>query len=142
MRGTSYWDLTVRLYSHRSLKDISLAIILREYVAKKQNLPGIRTHYEEEPWPKLSGPRLASNSLTNNGGDFVSARRLLLSRFAFPWLSQLHDLDTVFYCQIMFEACCRLAENTDVDFETTNPFDRENNKKDASTLLLSRQLYS
>lgn len=113
-------------------KDNSLAIILREYVAKQKNLPGVRTHEYAEPWPSPSTTRLAPSGVANNGGDFVSARRLLLSRFALPWLLELHGLDPAFYCQIMFDACCDIVNDEDADFESTNPLDGRSKKKDVS----------
>jgi hypothetical protein len=91
-----------------------LATILREYVARKKELPGIRSDKDIAPWPSLPNLRPGATSLSSNGGDYVTARRLLLSRFAVPWLLELHELDTAFKtlrepssldCQIMSYLC-------------------------------------
>ena len=118
-------------------KDNSLAIILREYVAKQKNLPGVRTHEYAEPWPSSSTARSAPSGSANNGGDFVSARRSLLSRFALPWLLELHSFDPAFYCQIVFDACCNIVGDEDADFETTNSLNGQNRNKDVSHIDIS-----
>ncbi|KAF9533011.1 hypothetical protein CPB83DRAFT_806739 [Crepidotus variabilis] len=97
-------------------EDDKLAIILREYIAKQNSLPGMRTSRYVPVWPSHSDNRPApSANLMSNGGDFVVARRALLSRFAVPWLLELHDLDPMLYCRIIFQHCIQAAD--DHEFE-------------------------
>ena len=42
-------------------------------------------------------------SSVNNGGDYLAARRALLSRYAMPWLLALHDQDTTAYAALIYE---------------------------------------
>ncbi|KIM49084.1 hypothetical protein M413DRAFT_21376 [Hebeloma cylindrosporum] len=94
--------------------DSNLAIILREFVAKQRNLPGVRSPQNMVPWPPYPNTRSSPSSTAGNGGDFVNARRSLLSRYALPWLSRLHALDPAFYCQTLFETCSQIAAAGDL----------------------------
>ncbi|KAF9482782.1 hypothetical protein BDN70DRAFT_800871 [Pholiota conissans] len=110
--------LAMQVLSWILAEDDSLATILREFVAKQRNLPGVRS--DLQPWPSSLGARSGSNNLASNGGDFVSARRALLSRFAFPWLSELHELDPIFYGQIVFDSCYQFSEESDIQLPVTD----------------------
>ena len=72
-----------------------------------RNAPVWPYRFDNRPGP--------SSNLTSNGGDFVVARRALLSRYAIPWLSELHDLDSGLYGRILFENCVQAAD--DREFE-------------------------
>lgn len=68
-------------------------------------------------------PGLAS--IATNGGDYVAARRSLISRFALPWLFELRNLHPEFYCQTVFDTCLQSVSSrnfTEVDIllETNN----------------------
>jgi hypothetical protein len=86
-----------------------LATILREFVTRKKELPGIRSDKDVSPWPSLPNLRPGATSLSSNGGDYVTARHLLLSRFAVPWLLELHELDSALYGQVVFDTCSEVA---------------------------------
>ncbi|KAF4615386.1 hypothetical protein D9613_003079 [Agrocybe pediades] len=105
--------LSARVLSWILDEDDNLAIILREYVAKQQPLPGVRNSRHPQTWPSSSDNRPTANSLASNGGDYVAARRSLLSRFALPWLYELHNLQPDFYCEVLFETCLQAAEEID-----------------------------
>ena len=86
-----------------------MATILREFVARKKQLPGIRSDKDIPLWPSLPDSRPGTTSLSSNGGDYVAARHSLLSRFAAPWLSELHELDPALYGQVVFDTCSEVA---------------------------------
>jgi len=86
-----------------------LATVLREFVAKKKQLPGVRSDTDIFAWPSLPDFRPGATSLSSNGGDYVTARHSLLSRFAAPWLLELHELDSVLYGQVVFDTCSEIA---------------------------------
>jgi hypothetical protein len=64
-------------------------------------------------WPLQSDRRRNSAHLPTHGGDFVVARRLILSHYASPWLRELHDLDPDLYDRIAFQSCLQMAEDQD-----------------------------
>jgi hypothetical protein len=84
-------------------------------VAKQRDLPGVRPLQSTVPWPPFPNTRSSPSSTASNGGDFVSARRSLLSRFALPWLSRLHALDPAFYCQTLFDSCSQIVAAGDLE---------------------------
>jgi hypothetical protein len=86
-----------------------LATILREFVAKKKRLPGIRSDKDIPTWPSLPDFRPRPTSNSSHGGDYVSARHSLCSRFAVPWLLKLHEVDPVLYGQAVFDTCSEVA---------------------------------
>jgi len=89
-------------------------------VPKQRTLPGVRTERNIQSWPYQSEARPGPSSLASNGGDFVAARRSLLSRFAAPWLLEFHDLYPELYSQTAFETCLEFANEQDVDHEVLN----------------------
>ncbi|KAF8964709.1 hypothetical protein BDZ97DRAFT_1815206 [Flammula alnicola] len=111
-------------------EDDNLAIILREFVAKQKRLPGVRSDRNAQPWPSPLDDRPGPINLASNGGDFVAARRSLLSRFALPWLLELHDLDPQFYCQTIFDTCSQVAADRDVEPEVADLFIQPSKRKD------------
>ncbi|KAG6850997.1 hypothetical protein H0H93_004484 [Arthromyces matolae] len=88
-------------------EDDHLAIILRDYLARGQPLPGVRFPQDPVPWPLSDGPR-PPPSTSNNGGDYLATRRALLLKYAKPWLSALHDLDPTVYASLVYESCVHL----------------------------------
>ena len=96
-------------------QDKKLAVVLREFVAKRSNLPGMRTATYPQMWPLHSDGRLNSANLSSNGGDFVVARRLILSHYASPWLLEFHNLDSDLYDRIAFQSCLQMAAERDSD---------------------------
>lgn len=69
----------------------------------------MRSDKDIPPWPSFPNFHPGANSLSSNGGDYVTARHLLLSRFAVPWLLELHELDSALYGQIVFDTCSEVA---------------------------------
>lgn len=82
-------------------------------MAKQKPLPGVRQSRHSPTWPFLSDNRPAANGLASNGGDYVASRRSLLTRFALPWLFELHNLQPDFYCEVLFETCLQAAKDKD-----------------------------
>jgi len=74
----------------------------------------MRTAGHPQMWPLTDG-RLNSANLSSNGGDFVVARRLILSRYASPWLLEFHNLDSDLYDRIAFQSCLQMATEHDSD---------------------------
>ncbi|KAK0459777.1 uncharacterized protein EV420DRAFT_1620288 [Desarmillaria tabescens] len=68
--------LTQAIISWVFAEDDNLAMILRDYVAKQQSLPGVRMADDVNPWPEARTLRHVPPSSIHNGGDYVTARRL------------------------------------------------------------------
>ncbi|OJA10550.1 hypothetical protein AZE42_03139 [Rhizopogon vesiculosus] len=101
-------EYALRRLSHAVLswifaEDDSLAKILRDFIPRGINLPGIRSSSDTPVWPTPRDARRAQTGSANNGGDYVAARRSLLSRYAARWLLALHDQDVVTYARLLFE---------------------------------------
>jgi hypothetical protein len=101
-----------------SIKDDSLATILRDYLAKQQVLPGVRPGNETLPWPSNRTLRPGPTSSTNNGGDYVASRRALLDRYASRWLQALHNLDVAMYSAFLFDISAEISDERVVRDDT------------------------
>ncbi|KAF8077923.1 hypothetical protein FPV67DRAFT_1403007 [Lyophyllum atratum] len=112
--------LTRSVVSWILAEDDHLAIILRDYLAKQKNLPGVRSAQEPAVWPSSHRTRPTPSSSVNNGGDYLATRRALLSRYTKPWLLALHDLDTTSYAALIYEACLE-ADLASADFSKSSP---------------------
>lgn len=64
----------------------------------------------------------------NNGGDYVAARRSLLSAYVIRWLNALHDRDTLMYVDLVWDTCLDMAEIDDVILQHTQLFVEEEDK--------------
>src|SRR5258706_5988095 len=73
----------------------------------------MRTAGHPQMWPLPSDGRFNSANISSNGGDFVVSRRLILSRYALPWLLEFHDLDSDLYDRIAFQSCLQMADERD-----------------------------
>ncbi|KAI0797914.1 hypothetical protein C8Q75DRAFT_845203 [Abortiporus biennis] len=93
------------------VEDDSLATILRDYVARGRNLPGVRSGVDIQPWPTHAKSRPTATS-ASNGGDYVASRRFLLSRYAAPWLLATHDHDVAMYPVLLYDILAEYAEET------------------------------
>jgi hypothetical protein len=87
-----------------------LATILRDYLAKQQVLPGVRSSNEALPWPSTQTSRPVPSSSMNNGGDYVAARRDLLNRYAARWLFALHNLDVALYGALLYDLSTEISD--------------------------------
>ncbi|KAI0703614.1 hypothetical protein BC835DRAFT_1483812 [Cytidiella melzeri] len=90
-------------------EDTSLAVILRDYVARGRNLPGVRSG-EPQAWPIEVQARPYTTPIASNGGEYVAGRRALLMRYAAPWMLALHDLDIEVYGKLLFQLACEHSE--------------------------------
>ena len=88
-----------------------MATILRDYLAKQKHLPGVRSGDDPLAWPSAHISRPIPLSSVNNGGDYVAARRALLSRYAMPWLLALHDQDTTAYAALIYETVVEIEDD-------------------------------
>ncbi|PBK96908.1 hypothetical protein ARMGADRAFT_1010439 [Armillaria gallica] len=104
--------LTQAIISWVFAEDDNLATILRDYVAKQQSLPGVRMADDVNPWPEARTLRHVPPSSVHNGGDYVTARRSLLSHYAIPWLSALHNEDAENYGMLLYETSVQLAQTS------------------------------
>jgi len=75
----------------------------------------MRTASHSQMWPPHLDGRLNSANPSSNGGDFVVARRLIISRYASPWLLEFHNLDSDLYDRIAFQTCLQMATEQDSD---------------------------
>uniref|UniRef100_A0A0W0F9A2 Uncharacterized protein n=1 Tax=Moniliophthora roreri TaxID=221103 RepID=A0A0W0F9A2_MONRR len=98
-------------------EDENLATILRDYLAKQQALPGVRSGMDLVPWPPLQSMRQAPSGSVHNGGDYVASRRALVSRYAIPWLAALHDQSPELYAALLYDICAEVADNS-MEFPT------------------------
>ncbi|KAK0197058.1 hypothetical protein F5146DRAFT_1099379 [Armillaria mellea] len=115
--------LTQAIISWAFAEDDNLATILRDYVARQQSLPGVRTADETNPWPEARTLRHVPPSSVHNGGDYVTARRSLLSHYAIPWLSALHNEDADNYAMLLYESLLRLIIRLSQNLVTFTIFD-------------------
>lgn len=97
------------------LQDDNLATILRDFVARGKSLPGVRAGLEIQPWPTATNNRPNVANTASNGGDYVASRRLLLSRYATPWMLAFHDRDITAYASLLFDLLAERAESGFVD---------------------------
>ncbi|KAK0210802.1 hypothetical protein DFS33DRAFT_1251098 [Desarmillaria ectypa] len=104
--------LTQAIISWVFAEDDNLATILRDYVAKQQNLPGVRMVDDADPWPEVRTLRHVPPGSVHNGGDYVTARRSLLSHYAIPWLLALHNEDAENYGMLLYETSIQLAQTS------------------------------
>jgi hypothetical protein len=88
-----------------------LETILRDFVAHRQSLPGVRSGDDDMPWPSSQDLRQAPAGSVNNGGDYVACRRALLHRYGTRWLLALHDRDSTLYVKIVYNFCTETAQN-------------------------------
>ncbi|PPQ66076.1 hypothetical protein CVT26_010818 [Gymnopilus dilepis] len=93
-------------------EDDHLATVLREFLAKKKLPPGVWTDHDSV-WPHSSDAHTSSTAAAN-GSDYIPARRSLLSRFALPWLMELHNIHPPLYSEIVFDACLQSVQDPDV----------------------------
>ncbi|KAF8894642.1 hypothetical protein BD779DRAFT_1502197 [Infundibulicybe gibba] len=103
--------LTRNIVSWILAEDVNLGTILRDYLAKQRDLPGVRSANEPPPWPSAPSTRPTPTSSVNNGGDYVASRRALLNRYVMKWLLALHDQDPVLYALILYDVCMELADD-------------------------------
>jgi hypothetical protein len=87
-----------------------LATILRDYLAKQQVLPGVRSNNETPSWPSTPTSRPIPTSSMNNGGDYVAARRDLLNRYAARWLFALHNLNVSLYGALLYDLSTEISD--------------------------------
>jgi hypothetical protein len=84
-------------------------------------LPGVRSGHDPVSWPSAQISRPTPLSSVNNGGDYVAARRALLSRYAIPWLLALHDQDTTTYAALIFETVVEIENDFASDILPDQP---------------------
>ncbi|KAJ8700118.1 hypothetical protein PTI98_003174 [Pleurotus ostreatus] len=117
-------------YAHRRLcksvlcwilaEDVSLAAILRDFLAKQKPLPGIRSAMDSHPWPYTQDSRPSPSGSANNGGDYIAARRGMLSRYACRWLRAFHDQNPPQYAVLLFGLAQEIAEIGDIPADSSN----------------------
>ncbi|KAI0079929.1 hypothetical protein K474DRAFT_1638767 [Panus rudis PR-1116 ss-1] len=95
-------------------EDDNLAIILRDYVARGRNLPGVRSGLgvDVQPWPAIANARLVTAGSANNGGDYLASRRELLRLYAAPWMLAFHDRDISIYAETVYSVLVEYAEDS------------------------------
>ncbi|KAL5490495.1 hypothetical protein ACEPAI_5328 [Sanghuangporus weigelae] len=93
-------------------EDDNLVIILREYVAKNINLPGVPSAAENYAWPNKNPSRSTSSGSVNNGNDYVACRKTLLEKYATRWLFAIHCQDPDMYAAVVFKTVTDLAMDT------------------------------
>lgn len=113
---------------------------MREYVARKRSLPGVRSGIEAQPWPTPAKTRAAGGG--TGGGDYVACRRALLQRYAAPWMLAFHDRDIDAYANTLYELLVEHAEGayTD-DYFLKSLSEKETQVRKLSPILLP-QTYS
>lgn len=88
-------------------------------------------------WPSLPLSLPETLKSSTSGGDYVSARRILLTRYIIPWMRALHALDTTAYAGILFDFCrSRAAEKVNDWGGSFSP------KDDVPTSLVSKLVYN
>ncbi|KAF7793229.1 hypothetical protein EIP86_004339 [Pleurotus ostreatoroseus] len=105
----TYRRLTKAILGWILSEDNNLAVILRSYVARGRELPGVRTG-DFLPWPPQAQDRPTATGAPGNGGDYVATRRSLLSRYVASWMLALHDQSIVNYATMVFDLVTEFAE--------------------------------
>jgi hypothetical protein len=49
----------------------------------------------------------------NNGGDYVSSRKMLLNHYVLPWMRALFVQDKVAYAGMIYDMCVEYDENSE-----------------------------
>ena len=122
-------------------KDDNLVIILREYVARSRNLPGVPSANDSHGWPNLQLSRTSSTGSVNNGNDYVMCRKALLDKYVLRWLFALHCQDPGTYASFLFDAISDLAlESTaeDVAKQVIGEENKVRTRRPLSSRLLMR----
>ena len=101
--------MCILFHADTNFQDRNLAVILRTYVARQRELPGVRSG-EPQPWPPQIQLRPTVTAVPGNGGDYVATRRLLLTRYAVPWMLALHDQEIMAYATLIFDLLAEYAE--------------------------------
>lgn len=92
---------------------------------------------EAQSWPTPSTVRPTATVTANNGGDYVASRRVLLNRYAAPWMLALHDLDLQAYSDILYDLLCEHAEEGGyVDPFLTEAGDATSKRQQVRTLFM------
>lgn len=92
-------------------QDDKLVVIMREYVARRKDMPGVPSAAESARWPNSIPSRALSSGSNNNGNDYVACRQALLQKYASRWLFALHCLDYEQYGTTMFKVLSDLAKD-------------------------------
>ncbi|KAF8326124.1 uncharacterized protein EI90DRAFT_3071593 [Cantharellus anzutake] len=85
--------------------DDRLIRVATEFASQKRPLPGVLPASTAHLWPPLPVSRPETLNSSTSGGEYVSARRVLLNRYIVPWMRALHALDANSYAGILFDFC-------------------------------------
>lgn len=96
-RSVIYWVLA---------EDDNLATVLRDFVAKKDAFPRLRSITS---WPFSKSLRPGTTSTSSNSGDYIAVRRLLTTQYVLPWLLALHNQDADLYKDLLYDTCYEFA---------------------------------
>lgn len=87
--------------------------MLHEFIAKQKDVPGVPSPADSRSWPNVLPSRSLSSGSINNGNDYVTCRRILLSKYAARWLFALHCQNPDFYVSLLFDVITDLARDMD-----------------------------
>ncbi|KAF9815310.1 hypothetical protein IEO21_04673 [Rhodonia placenta] len=121
-------------------EDHNLVVMLRDFVAKGQSLPGVRSGSDLQLWPPQILARSALASVANNGGDYIATRRTLLKRYAARWLLAFHDSDPYQYAAVLFTTLLALAEEGPVSDEYFLGKETDQRRMDRQTMATDKLL--
>lgn len=87
-----------------------MLLVVRDYVAQRERLPGCRQPNDRYFWPNPARQRtMGANSASSSTSEYTSTRRSLLHRYAIPWLRRFHDLNRPIYSRCLYKQCLRLS---------------------------------
>jgi len=83
--------------------------VLRDFVAKKDAFPRLRSTNWLTSWPFSKSLRPGTTSTSSNSGDYIAVRRLLTTQYVLPWLLALHNQNADLYKDLLYDTCYEFA---------------------------------
>lgn len=92
-------------------EDDRLLQIVRDYVAVGEPLPGVKSRSQPKTWPSILTASENVGGVSGSGAtDYTATRRVIIERYANPWLHQLHDLNRALYAECLYQQCLQSSE--------------------------------
>ncbi|KAG8776725.1 hypothetical protein FRC15_011792 [Serendipita sp. 397] len=84
--------------------------VVRDFVSVKIPMPGVRPVGEKPAWPEPIYNAAPREGSTGGAADYTTTRQKIATRFALPWLLQMHDLNRSLYAECLYQQCLQAAE--------------------------------
>ncbi|KAG8829946.1 hypothetical protein FRC17_005740 [Serendipita sp. 399] len=84
--------------------------VVRDFVSINVPMPGVRSVGEKPAWPEPIYNLAAREGSIGGAAEYTTTRRKITTRFALPWLLQVHDLNRSLYVDCLYQQCLQVAE--------------------------------